>query len=368
MPTTPFNLPPNFGIAHLQAFLNDCAANEVSDIVFQTGDVVWGEIKGRQARLTTRRLQDGEMRALLGLMFGNELIGIIRGSHDADRAYRFVSDNAVRRYRINVSAAQIGDAEEGISITMRTIPETPPALASLKLPIGIEKNLFQPQGLVLICGPTGSGKTTLMSSFYAWVSENDKNAKILLYEDPIEFLFSKVQNIGPRIRQMQIRRHISSFARGIRNALRCKPTLIGIGEARDVETINAMIEAALTGHGTYGTLHTQSVSETISRAIQTFPAEQHTSIASKLLGALRLIVVQILLPTLNGERMAVREWLYFDREVRRQMSEMPHAQWGAFLRQIVMDKKQDMTTGLRTLLDRCLIDEQTFRCYAGEEN
>lgn len=364
----PFKLEANFGVHDLQAFLAYCGNVGSSDIVFQTGDVVWGEIRGRQVALTERTIKDGEIKALLAVSFGSELIGVIKGGNDADRPYRFVIERDMSRYRVNIAGAQIGDAEDGLSITMRTIPESPPSLDSLQLPAGIRENLFQPRGLVLICGPTGSGKTTLMSSFYADVSESNGDVKILLYEDPIEFLFTKVKNKGPKIRQMQIGRHIPSFARGIRNAMRCKPTLIGIGEARDAETIGAMVEAALTGHGAYGTMHTESVSETISRAIQVFPADQHSAIASKILGSLRLIIVQILVPTLDGNRVAVREYLYFDSEIKRQMSDMPYTQWGALLRKIVADRKQDMTTGLRDLRDRGLIDEKAFRRYAGESN
>lgn len=364
----PFKLEANFGVSDLQAFLAYCGEVGSSDIVFQTGDVVWGEIKGRQVALTERTIKDGEIKTLLAVSFGSELIGVIKGGSDADRPYRFVIERDTARYRVNIAGAQIGDAEDGLSITMRTIPETPPALDALGLPSGIRENLFQPRGLVLICGPTGSGKTTLMSSFYADVSETNGDVKILLYEDPIEFLFTKVKNKGPKIRQMQIGRHIPTFARGLRNAMRCKPTLIGIGEARDAETIGAMVEAALTGHGAYGTMHTESVPETISRAIQVFPGDQHSAIASKILGALRLIVVQILVPTLDGNRVAVREYLYFDSDIKREISDMPYTQWGAFLRKIVAEKKQDMNTGLRDLLDRKLIDAKSYRRYAGESN
>ncbi|KVD93013.1 hypothetical protein WS63_08245 [Burkholderia stagnalis] len=362
----PFNLLPNFGLDSLQSFLSYCNEVGSSDILFQTGDVVWGEVKGRQMPLTTRTIKDGEIKTLLSVAFGSEVIGVIKGGNDADRPYRFVVERDTRRYRVNIAGAQVGDAEDGLSITMRTIPEVPPSLDSLNLPAGIRENLFQPRGLVLVCGPTGSGKTTLQSSFYAHTSETDGDVKILLYEDPIEFLFTKVKNAGPKIRQMQIGRHIPSFARGIRNAMRCKPTLIGIGEARDAETISALVEAALTGHGAYGTMHTESTSETISRAIQVFPADQHSAIASKILGSLRLIVVQILVPTLDGNRHAVREYLYFDSDIKRQMSDMPYTHWGAFLRKVVAEKKQDMATGLRALLDDGLIDQKAYRRYAGE--
>lgn len=364
----PYQLHPNFGVGELQAFLSYCSSNGASDVVFQTNDKVWVEIYGRQRPATERTLKDGELKALLAQAFGSEIIGIIKSGTDADRPYRFVVEKDNYRYRVNIASAQVGDVDDGISVTMRTIPEVPPKLDSLNLPADITENLYQPRGMVLICGPTGSGKTTLMSSFYANVSETRGDAKILLYEDPIEFLFSRVANQGPRIRQMQVGRHIQSFAAGIRNAMRCKPTLIGIGEARDQETIGTLIEAALTGHGAYATMHTESVPETISRAIQTFPPGEHSGVASKIIGSLRLVIVQILVPTLDGKRAAVRERLYFDQEIRREMSDMPYMQWGGFLRKVVREKKQDMASGLRVLLEQGQIDEKTYRRYAGESN
>lgn len=362
----PRPLEPNFSDADFRSLLEYCTQAGASDILFQTNDYVWVEIKGRQRKATNRVIRDQEIKGLLAQAFGNETIGIVKGGKDADRPYKFMIERSNYRFRVNVAGGQVGDADDGLSITMRAIPETPVPIDSLALPAGIRDNLFQPRGLVLICGPTGSGKTTLMSSFYADSSENRGDAKILLYEDPIEFLYTKVKNAGPRIRQMQIGRHIPDFPAGIRNAMRCKPTLIGIGEARDAETISALVEAALTGHGAYATMHTDSVAETISRAIQVFPPAQHSAVASKLLGSTRLVVVQILVPTLDGGRVAVREWLYFDDAIRAAMGDIDYTQWGSFLRRQVVEREQSMSVGLRKLLDGGLIDAKSFKRYAGE--
>jgi len=126
------------------------------------------------------------------------------------------------------------------------------------------------------------------------------------------------------------------------------------------------VEAALTGHGAYATMHTDSVAETISRAIQVFPPAQHSAVASKLLGSIRLVVVQILVPTLDGGRVAVREWLYFDDAIRAAMGGMDYTDWGAFLRKEVSARGQGMAVGLRKLLDAGLIDDKSFKRYAGE--
>lgn len=367
--STLLQLPPNFGQTHFHDFLNEATELGASDVMFQTGDRVWAEIKGRQVALTERTIKDGELKALLATSFGAELLGVIKGGVDADRALRFAVEQTrglTRRYRANITGAQVGDAEDGISLTMRSIPDTPLPWASLGVQEAIRDGMDQDRGLLLVCGPTGSGKTTLLSSYYGDVSATDKDKKIVLYEDPIEFLFDKVKNVGPKISQMQIRKHIPSFGDGIRNAMRRKPSVIGVGEARDADTIGALIEAALTGHLTAGTMHTISVAETVPRAIHVFPGDLHSAIASKFLGALRQIVVQILVPTRDGERRALREWLFFDNEIKDAMSDMPYQQWGQYLRKRVADAGQDIATGARGLLTEGLIDQGSYHRITGQ--
>lgn len=130
----PYKLLPNFGEGDLRDFLDYCTKNGASDVVFQTGDYVWGEISGRQIQMTPRTIKDGELKAMLALAFGPELIGVLKAGSDADRPYRFVIERDTFRYRVNVTGAQVGDAEDGLSLTMRSIPDTPPPLAWHRLP------------------------------------------------------------------------------------------------------------------------------------------------------------------------------------------------------------------------------------------
>lgn len=363
----PYNLKPNFGINEFREFVSNAASQGASDIVMQAGDRPWVEISGRQIPAMERTLKEGELQQLLASNFGPELNGVIKGAKDADRAMRFVMGDKTYRYRTNIASAQIGDIEDGISITMRVIPESPPPIDALELPDGLRKNLYQPRGMVWVCGPTGAGKTTLLSSHYANISETMPDSKILLYEDPIEYLYAKVKNVGPKIRQMEVGKHIQSMAAGIRNSLRCSPRILGVGEARDRETMDALVTAGVTGHGAYGTMHTESVPESMDRAIQTFPGPEQAAIASRIRGSIKLIVVQLLIPTLDGRRHAVRSWLYFDDEIKNRLGSMPYTDWGAYLRQVVAEKRQDIKTPMEALLGRGLITEQTFRNYVGME-
>jgi defect-in-organelle-trafficking protein DotB len=158
------------------------------------------------------------------------------------------------------------DGHEGIQITIRTIPTAPPALSSLQLPQSIIDAIAPQEGVVYVTGATGSGKSTLLAAIIKELAENpDSNRKILTFESPIEFVYDSVEMPSAVVSQSEIPRHLPSFAAGVRNALRRKPRLILVGEARDTETINAVLEAALTGHPVYTTLHTNGVAETIRR-------------------------------------------------------------------------------------------------------
>jgi defect-in-organelle-trafficking protein DotB len=216
---------------------------------------------------------------------------------------------------------------------MRTIPSELPDIAAM----GIEQDLFDAlypgMGLVLVCGPTGSGKTTLQAAVYAHAGMAMPDRKVITYEDPVEFVLGGPHWKGPQPAQSQIGRDIQNFAYGLRNAMRRKPSIIGIGEARDLETVDAMVEAGLTGHLCYATVHTESVAETINRIIQVYPPAQQSAVASRLIGALRVIVVQRLLKSCDGRRKAVREYVVFDRELRNELQSVSYEQWGAMLRQ-----------------------------------
>ena len=156
--------------------------------------------------------------------------------------------------------------------------------------------------------------------------------KVVTYEDPVEFVLGGEHWKGPQPSQSQIGRDIKNFALGLKNAMRRKPSIIGIGEARDLETMDAMIEAGLSGHLCYATVHTESVPETINRIIQVYPPAQQSAVASRLMGCLRVIVVQRLLKTTDGKRVAIREFVVFDRDLRNELQSESYEQWSLILR------------------------------------
>ena len=297
--------------------LMHCVKLGASDVTLQTGEPVIAEIYGRLRKVTRRRLANTEVGDVLNAIYGPNATSLIMSGKDIDTHYEIRPNRSDRyRFRINGTGCQV-EGHDGIQITARTIPTDPPTLASMNLPQVILDSLTPEQGVVYVTGATGSGKSTLLASIIRSITENaESHRKILTYEAPIEFVFDNVEKISSIVSQSEIPRHLPSFAAGVRNALRRKPRLILVGEARDAETISAVMEAAMTGHPVYTTLHSNNVAETIRRLVITFPAEERQGRTIDIIETVRLIISQRLLPTIDGKRVALREYLIFDEKIR----------------------------------------------------
>lgn len=311
------NEPLRFGADNLDALLKYCSDLKASDITFQTNEKVFAEITGFLYSITKRKLSAQEVGDIINYLYGpNGTTQLLSGT-DVDTYYEFRPSRYERfRYRVNGTACQV-EGHNGIQITLRTIPIEPPKLETLDLPPKIIDVITPQNGVVYVTGPTGSGKTTLLASVIRYIAENENcHRKILTYEAPIEFVYDMLNTPSAVISQSEIPRHLPSFAAGVRNALRRKPRLILVGEARDSETITAVIDAALTGHPVYTTLHTVGVPETVRRLVGSFSKEEREGKVLDIIETLRLIVCQRLLPTVDGKQVAIREYMYFDEKIR----------------------------------------------------
>ncbi|OGT37351.1 MAG: Dot/Icm secretion system ATPase DotB [Gammaproteobacteria bacterium RIFCSPHIGHO2_12_FULL_38_14] len=297
--------------------LMHCVKQGASDITLQTGEPIIAEIYGRLRKVTRRRLSNTEVGDVLNEMYGPNATSLIMSGKDIDTHYEIRPNRSDRyRFRINGTGCQV-EGHDGIQITARTIPTDPPALDTMHLPQAILDALTPEQGVVYVTGATGSGKSTLLASIIRSITENaESHRKILTYEAPIEFVFDNVEKISSIVSQSEIPRHLPSFAAGVRNALRRKPRLILVGEARDPETIGAVMEAAMTGHPVYTTLHSNSVAETIRRLVISFPPEERQGRTIDIIETVRLVISQRLVPTVEGKRVALREYLVFDEKIR----------------------------------------------------
>ena len=205
----------------------------------------------------------------------------------------------VSRFRLNVLMAR-----NGAEAVMRVIPSVIPTPEQLKLPPAVVGLASIPKGLVLVTGPTGSGKSTTLAALIDQIN-NKRKGHILTVEDPIEFTYEAKSCV---VRQREVGQHTRSFSNALRAALREDPNVILVGEMRDLETIQLTITAAETGHLTFATLHTQDAPSTVDRIIDVFPPHQQTQVRVQLAASLQGVVSQILLPRKDGKgRVAARE-------------------------------------------------------------
>jgi len=354
--------PVRFTTEALDRLLLHCVKLSASDITIQSGNSVVAEVHGRIHPTTTRKITNTEVGDMLNAIYGANGTTQIYSGKDVDTHYEIRPSRTERfRFRVNATGCQV-EGHDGIQITIRTIPTTPPDINTLNVEPEILKAMAPEQGTVVVTGPTGSGKSTLLASIIKSLAEQPEgHRKMLTYEAPIEFVYDMVQMPSSLMSQSEIPRHLPTFAAGVRNALRRKPRLILVGEARDSETIAAVIDAALTGHPVYTTLHSNGVSDAVRRMISTFPAEERHGRALDILETLRLVVWQRLAPSTNGKRLALREYLVFDEEVRDILVTTEVELLAAKTRQLLKERGQPMVVDAERKFKEGLLPEREFR-------
>lgn len=355
------NEPTRFNPLYMEKMLEHCEGLNASDITIQTGSPIIAEVYGRILTITNRPLSNTEVGDLINDIYGSNATTQLLGGQDIDTHFEFRPSRSERyRYRVNATACQI-EGHDGIQITLRTIPTTPPPLSEMELPDNILEVIAPEEGIVFVTGATGSGKSTLLASIIrSLVEKEDSNRKVLTYESPIEFVYDEIKMISASVSQSEIPRHIPSFEAGVRNALRRKPRLIMVGECRDTETITAALEAALTGHPVYTTLHTSGVAETMRRLVNSFAGEERLGRIIDILETIRLCIWQKLVPTVDGKRVALREYLIFDEETRDILLEQDPNNVTSATRKLVRDKGQIMSVDAKRKFDDGIIDERTY--------
>ena len=229
------------------------------------------------------------------------------------------------RFRFNAVLCQLpgtgrNDAS-GVQISLRHIPSMLPDWRQLGIPEELIRGVWYPDGISLVTGPTGSGKTTTLAALIRHALEENEELvdhKVITAESPIEFLYNH-----PRISQSQVPSHLREWYLSNVEAMRRNPDIILIGEVRDRESIRTAIEASMTGHLVMTTVHVTYVSDAVSRLVKAFGPEEAPAMAADILEALRVVIAQRLVIGADGRRVAVREWLFFDRAMRRALMHVP---------------------------------------------
>jgi twitching motility protein PilT len=269
-------------MAKIDAFfklMNDLGA---SDLHVVAGSQPILRIRGDMERVKYKLLDDDELTSMLYEIAPEDKVKLFEETGDIDFAYEIPG---MARYRANFFRQL-----HGVGAVFRLIPSTIVTAEQLGLPLVITQLAMLQKGLVLVTGPTGSGKSTTLAAIVDYANSHRKD-HIITVEDPLEFVH---RSQGCIVNHREVGRHTRSFASALRAALREDPDIILVGEMRDLETIQLAIEAAATGHLVFGTLHTQSASKTVDRIIDVFPANQQEQIRSTLADSLKAVVAQIL--------------------------------------------------------------------------
>lgn len=267
---------------------------KASDIHLSVGIPPVFRINGMLKRYGKEMLKPADTEGMARAIIPDNMWEIFKEKGELDFSYGIPG---VSRFRVNAFHQR-----SCISLAIRVIPGKIPTIADLKLPDIIEKMTHKPQGLILVTGPTGSGKSTTLAAMIQYMNEN-MGRHIITLEDPIEYLYKHGHCI---IDQREVGFDTQSFANGLRAALRQDPDVILVGEMRDLETISIAITAAETGHLVLGTLHTSSAPSTIDRIIDVFPPHQQAQVRTQLASVLVAVISQRLFPTVDrkGRRAA----------------------------------------------------------------
>jgi defect-in-organelle-trafficking protein DotB len=344
----------------------------VSDTTLQTDKPVYIEVDGTLFPVTRRALDSADMANILGRIYGADALAKLASGRDLDLSYEVRPDRNTRvRFRVNITAV-MSRGRDSVQITLRSLPALPPTFKDLGIEQGIIDNWSPRQGLILVTGPTGSGKTTLLAAGCRTLIEREQGCgKMLTYEAPIEYVYDSIA--GPRslVAQSEIPRHLPSFAAGVRNALRRKPNIILVGEARDRETVTAAIEAGQTGHLVFSTAHTVGVAATVRRMISVFDPNERTERASAMMETLRMVVTQALVPKVGGGRLGLREYMVFDESIRETLLDMPIERWTSETQRLLQRHGQTMEQTATKAFKGGVIDRRTYllltKGFSGDE-
>ena len=355
-----------FPAAGLDCFLLWAADHGASDVSFQTGAPAFIEVDGVLRRASGAILDGVVMGRLCARVFDDTGEGILRSGRAIDCSYAVASaqGNALvsrqfRRFRCNLSPV-LSNQRFGINLTMRVLPDTPPTFEELGIGPEIAAAWDLCRGLVLVTGVPGSGKSTLLAAGTRRLLESGAG-RVQSYEAPIEFVFDGIGGDGALMSSSEVPRHFPSFSDGLRASLRRRPAAVIVGEARDRETVEAVIRAADFGIAVFATAHTIGVAAAIRRLLAEFPAEERHERGAALIDVMTLVATQMLLPNPAGGRTAIREWLRFDGALKAALMEARQERWPGLIADALRLTGNDLATAAENAWREGRIEEADWR-------
>jgi twitching motility protein PilT len=332
----------------IDTLLEQMVAHNASDLHITVGSQPALRVRGHLERLEALPVMTADLtRQLLYRIISSEQQKRLEIERQLDLSY---SIPGVARFRVNIYSQR-----ESLAGAFRLIPAELKSLEELGLPTTLYDLCNKPRGLVLVTGPTGSGKSTTLAALIDEINRTRAD-HIITIEDPIEFLHRHKRCI---VNQRELGPDATTFAEALRGALRQDPDVILLGEMRDLETISTALTAAETGHLVFATLHTQDAASTVDRVIDVFPAGQQGQIRTQLAGTLEGVVAQTLLPTSDGQgRAAAIEVLRPDDAVRNLVRQAKIEQVYSIMQTGGKKGMQTMEQALAELVLRGVIDEE----------
>ncbi|MBO7680761.1 MAG: PilT/PilU family type 4a pilus ATPase [Thermoguttaceae bacterium] len=323
-----------------------------SDLHLKVDRPPYIRVKGELRTLNRGPIDDEEMNRLIYPMMDERNRKIYNNDGGADFAHTCLVDGVQWRFRVNV-LTQMGH----IGLVARRINNFIPELEGLHLPTVLYELCKYSQGMILLAGVTGSGKSTTIASMLNWVNRN-YNKHILTLEDPIEFMFTEEKCL---INQREIGMDVVDFSVGMKHAVREDPDVMLVGEMRDRETFETAIHAAETGHLVFGTIHASTAPSTIGRILDLFPSSMHKAIRSALAFNMRGIIAQKLLPSIlpGVQRVPTVEIMMFNPTVRKLILEEQDEKLSDAIRIGAQEGMQDFTMSLKNLVQAKKIDRAT---------
>ena len=327
-----------------------------SDLHLKVGQPPIVRVKGSLQPLKAPRIDDEQMRRLCLPLLDERRLRIMETDGGCDFAYVTAVDGVNWRFRVNLLTQQ-----GSLGLVARRVNNAIPDFEGLHLPPAIEQLCQFDQGLILLAGVTGSGKSTTIASMLNYINGNYRK-HILTLEDPIEFVFTEDKCL---INQREVGQDVKDFAIGMKHAVREDPDIILVGEMRDEETFMTAIHAAETGHLVFGTIHAASASTTIGRILDLFPEEMHGALRSAIANNMKGIVGQKLIRSegprakeLGLSRVPVVEIMFFDVMVRKMILEGQDSQLPDHIKKSHRDGMQDFTMSLKSLIDQDLVERK----------